>query len=182
MSVSTTTFAERLKRIEEGRENAKGNIILHVGDNEMRVRSLEEVRRPSRVRELLQGALYSLNLVWAFLIGLFAVAFVVALQAHMFTLPQTASEMFGDGQIILSMALGTSFAYVLRWILRLRGRSLNVVQLVAVGFAVCSLHNLAFWMPELSAVLFTPKWVEMYQASAAPDTFVFRGTVIGFGV
>ncbi len=175
MAVSTTTFNERLRRIEAERARAKGRILLHVGGEEIAVRSLAEIapeicgEKPRR--------LGGLKAVLAFALGTLAVALAVALKVRFMPVSVEQALSFGEGQTVVMLALGAGLSFVLTFAFGLRGGAAMTGQMLGVVLAVSALHNLAFWAPGAAEMLFTKDWVEVQRVSAVPDSLIFRGVV-----
>lgn len=181
MSVSTTNFSERLARIETSRSRHAGTIALHVGEREVYVRSLESMRvRESLGKRILGNALYPLSFIFAFAVGAMALPISVAIRARVSPFPAAVDAATGDAPLIVSMVLGMMTSVVLSQLFRMRAKELATAQAVGVWAAVSLMHNLAFWMPDLSSLLFTPEWVALQTHIAMPDSFMFRGLVFQF--
>lgn len=181
MSVSTTNFSDRLARIEQTRLRHAGTIALHVGDQEVYVRSLEALKpRESAGSRILHNILYPLSFVIAFAIGAVSLPISVAIRARIVAFPGVEEAATGDAPLLLALALGMMTSFVLSQAFRLGSKELATAQAIGVWAAVCTLHNLAFWMPDLSALVFTPEWVSLQTHLATPDTIMFRGLVFQF--
>lgn len=178
MTVSTTNFSDRLARIERTRASHAGSFALHVGEAEVYVKSLEALRpREGGARRLMRNALYPLSFVMAFGLGALALPISTAIRARLVPFPAAAEAPTGDAPLILAMVLGMMVSFVLTQAFRLRAKELTLAQSAGVWAALCLMHNLAFWLPDLSAMLFTPEWVALQTQIAQPDTFMFRGLI-----
>lgn len=181
MAVSTTQLSERLARIEASRARNAGKIALHVGEAEVYVTSLEALRpREGGARRLMRNALYPLSFVAAFAVGAASLPISTAVRARIVPYPSVAEAPAGDAPMIVAMVLGLMVSLVLAQALRFRAKELATAQAAGVWAAFCTLHNLAFWLPDLSALLFTPEWVALQQHMTLPGTAMFRGLVFQF--
>ncbi|TMV92977.1 hypothetical protein FGG78_06750 [Thioclava sp. BHET1] len=178
MSLASTNFSERLARIEKTSARGKSGVVLHVGDQELRVRSLEALRRSQTKTVCAPRAIHPLAFPVAIVIGMAGAALSVALRARFMTPELTA--MIQDYSGISAFGAALVLAMVLGAMLRLSAMRLVLWQALGVMLALASLHNLAFWRPELSAQVFTPHWVAQQMAGQNPRTLVIGETRIEF--
>lgn len=171
MTISTASFNERLDRIERERQRHKGRIVLHVGADEVMVKTLEDmsVKMQGAKRTKTSG----LVLMIAGVFGVLAFAASVALRARFLPLP-APEHVLGDVPMAIGIGLGLIVASVLGPLLGLRGTPAWIAQAAGVIFAAATLHNLAFWVPEEASLAFTADWVQLQQTATAPDSIVFR--------
>lgn len=180
MAISSASFNERLARIEAESRRSKGMITLHVGDQEVRVQAVGQLKKPEkRSRTLLRNALFPIGFVAAFVLGMLSVAISTAVRMQLVAVP-SAQELAqaGDAPMIIGgvIALATSFG--LAQIVRLNSKLFGAAQTVGVIAGISLLHNLAFWEPELSAQLFSPEWVALQEHTTQPDSLIFRGVIV----
>lgn len=177
MTISTASFNERLSRIERERARTKGRVVLHVGAEEVLVRSVEEfagVRAPAP-----HGTVSALAVALCVTLGMVSYAASVALRARFLSLPE-AGQVLSDRAMLIGVGCGLVLAVALGLVLRLRGTGLWAAQLSGVVLAAMTLHNLAFWAPDQARLAFTSRWVESTQAATAPASLVFRETLFTF--
>ena len=177
MTISTTSFNERLSRIERERARTKGRVVLHVGAEEVLVRSVEEfagVRAPAP-----HGTVSALAVALCVTLGVVSYAASVALRARFLSLPE-AGQVLSDRAMLIGVGCGLVLAVALGLVLRLRGTGLWAAQLSGVVLAAMMLHNLAFWAPDQARLAFTSRWVESTQAATAPASLVFRAKLFTF--
>lgn len=180
MAISSASFNERLARIDAESRRSKGMITLHVGDQELRVRSVGKLQKPtSRGLTLLRNALFPFGFVAAFGLGMLSVAVSTAVRMQVTVVP-SAQELAqaGDAPMILGafIALATSFGFA--QIFRLNSKVFTGAQSLGVIAGIGLLHNLAFWQPELSALLFSPDWVTLQAQVAQPDSLMLHGLIV----
>lgn len=180
MAISSASFNERLARIEAETRRSKGMITLHVGDQELRVRSIGAHKMPvRRGAMLLRNALFPFGFVAAFGLGMFSVAVSTAVRMQVTVMP-SAQELAqaGDAPMILGafIALATSMGFA--QIFRLNSKAFSMAQTLGVIAGIGLLHNLAFWQPDLSALMFSPDWVALQEQVAQPDSLMLRGLVV----
>lgn len=182
MTVSSASFNERLARIEASKGRAKGAMVLHVGEEALRVRSLRSLRPRKSIAKRVAGLCSGpLRLVAA--LGLGATAFVVVtvIKTIFFSVP-SAQEWSSqtDASYLLAVAAAVCMSMLVAQIFQLNSAQLGAVQVLGVIAAMLTLHNLAFWHPDLCKRLFSPEWVLLQQAVAQPDTLMYRGFVLPF--
>lgn len=182
MTVSATSFNERLARIEAQHGRTKGRVVLHVGSEEVLVRSLSALGKATKPhRTFLANALYPIGFVAAFGLGMVSVVVSTAVKLRMMPLP-SAEELrtAGDSPMILGAIVAIATSLGLAQLLRLNSKVLSSAQTAGVLAAIMTLHNVAFWDPDLAAQLFTPDWVKLQEQVAVPDSLIFRGIVVPF--
>lgn len=180
MTISTASFSERLNRIERERARFKGQLTLHVGDQELHVQTLEQIGARADVQVPARPAFLSLRVMAAVLLGLLAVPLSVAIRARVFALPGEKAQALSDPQMILGIGAALLVSVVLAQILRLRATPLIAAQGLGVVAGVGTLHNLAFAAPALAAQVISPDWVAAQQAWTEPGTLILHGTVFAF--
>lgn len=180
MAISSASFNERLERIEAESRRSKGMITLHVGEQELHVRSLGALQKPAgRGLTLLRNALFPLGFVAAFALGMLSVAVSTAVRMQVSVVPSAQDiAQAGDAPMLLGgfIALATSLGFA--QVFRLNSKIYSGAQLAGVIAGISLLHNLAFWQPELSALLFSPDWVALQEQIAEPDSLMFRGLIV----
>jgi len=185
MTISTTSFNERLARIEAHQRQCKGKVTLHIGEREVQVRSgspIWEMKPQSRGGALVRNVLYPVSFVGAFVLGVISVVVSSAVRFHFAAVP-TAEQLnaAGDSQMILGGIIAMIASMGFAMLFRLNSRVLTPAQSAGVLAGVSTLHNLAFWVPDLATQLFTPDWVALQQQIAMPDSLIFRGLIVPFG-
>lgn len=177
MVQGNASFNARLSRIAQNNAASTGRMRLHVGEREMLVRSVQSVHpNPSRVRRGLKNLLYLLCFPGAFAVG--AIAFVVVMVVRVKLLPSSEigimdlEGMFNDlicagGAFLVSVVVGSK--------IRLKSPDLAAAQSAGTLLMMCTLHNLAFWEPQLAASLFSKTWVEVQKQTNMPNTLAYRG-------
>ncbi|PYF12970.1 hypothetical protein C8J30_101354 [Rhodobacter viridis] len=173
-------FNARLDRIAQNKAAATGRIRLHVGDQEVFVRSLESLKpRETIAVGLLRNLAHLISFVLAFGLGMLAYALSTA--ARMQLTDPTAKDPILAGfesNELLGGLLALAISLGLAQVFRLSSRTLGAAQTAGVFAAIVSLHNLAFWTPELASMVFTPNWVETKHASAVPNSLIYRSLVV----
>lgn len=179
MTISTASFNDRLARIEAQQRATKGKFVLHVGEKEVLVRSLESTRKPqSRARTLLGNALFPLAFVGAFALGILAVVVSNIVRFQLMGVPGAAQlQSAGDAPMILGVVVSMAASMGLAEMFRLNSKVFTPAQSMGVMAGVTMLHNLAFWAPDLAAKAFTADWVALQQQIAAPNSLIFRGVI-----
>jgi len=173
-------FNERLNRIAQNKAASTGRMRLHVGDREVLVRSLDSLKpRETPVIGMIRNLSHVMSFVLAFGLGMltYAVSTAVRMQLTDPTAKDPISAGFASNELLggfLALAISLGLAQVFR----LSSRTLSAAQTAGVFVAIVSLHNLAFWTPELASILFTPNWVETNHASAVPNSLIYRGLVV----
>ncbi|MBC7143794.1 MAG: hypothetical protein H5U24_00145 [Thioclava marina] len=176
MTISSTSFNDRLTRIEKISAKNKGRVVLHVGDREMNVRADSAMLRgaiaePRTKRRLL-----------AFIpaLGTGVAGFVLAsvLREHFMT-PQIA-EAIGTHADLALFGAALLVAFVIGLFFKLLSTKLVMLQALGVVIAMAGLHNLAFWQPALASSVFSEAWVQQKVAETEPRTLTYAGAVIHF--
>lgn len=175
MTMSSASFNERLRRIEKSQ--AGGKMVLHVGDSEWSVKSLDDITKKIAV-EAPKARLSLGKMIWALLFGAVAVIGGTAMRNHL--MPLEAGAQLDDMHFLISGAFAFALSFVLAQVFRLRSKVLIVLQVLAIVAGLSTLHNLAFWQPALSAQAFSVEWVELQRAQAVENSVMFRDTVIPF--
>lgn len=174
MSISSASFNERLLRIEAERRRTKGRVVLHVGAEEVMVRSLDDLAGKNAAQLRKHGSL--LRFPFALAIGALAFAASVALRARFLPLP-APKDVLADMPWLIGLGLGLALALVVGPLLGLRGMRNWSGLALGVVLASATLHNLAFWAPDKASLAFTPDWVHLQQVATAPDSIVFRAQI-----
>lgn len=176
MTISSASFNERLRRIEKSQ--AGGKMVLHVGDSEWSVKSLDDITKKKMLVEAPKARLSVGKMIWALIFGAAAVIGGTALRNHL--MPLEAGAQLDDMHFLISGAFAFALSFVLAQVFRLRSKVLIVLQVLAIVAGLSTLHNLAFWQPALSAQAFSVEWVELQRAQAVENSVMFRDTVIPF--
>ncbi len=171
MAISTASFNERLQRIEAGQQRNKGRMVLHVGEAELKVRTLDDLRLPGRDKAAPRGS--ALVFAVALVLGGLAYAVSAALRARFFPMP-APEALLADLPWATGLGFGLVMAALLGPLFGLRGRSNWAGLALGVVLASACLHNLAFWAPAQAELAFTSDWVNLHQAATEPGSLMFR--------
>jgi len=177
MSLASTNFSDRLSRIESSQKRLKGGVVLHVGDNEMRVRSVSELRRAVAQEKTTTG-FRPFAFLGATVLGTFGVVVALALRERILT-PQIAALINNHPQLAVFGAALLS-AMIVGFFLRLTSVKLLAFQIAGILLTMATLHNLAFWQPQIAAQVFSRDWVAHQTATHAARTVIFGQTTIPF--
>jgi hypothetical protein len=176
-----TDFDARLARIAHGKQYAAGHMRLHVGEREVLVRSLRDLQPgEAKARSVLRNAAYPLSFVAAFGVGMLSLAVSTAVRMALAPPSMQALQTPGDQTQLIGGVIAIATSFGIAQLFRLNSKELGAAQTAGVFAALMTLHNIAFWQPELAAKVFTPAWVEAQQRGAVPDSLMFRGLVVPF--
>ncbi|KEO59319.1 hypothetical protein [Thioclava indica] len=177
MSLASTNFTDRLSRIESSQKRLKGGVVLHVGDAELKVRSISELRRVVPQKQKSTG-FRPFAFLGATVLGVFGVVAALALREHFMT-PQIA-DLIKDYPNLAVSGTALLIAMIVGFFLRLTSTKLITFQIIGIFLALATLHNLAFWQPEIAAQVFSPNWVNEQSATHVARTVIIGQTTIPF--
>lgn len=177
MSLASTNFTDRLSRIESSQKRLKGGVVLHVGDSELKVRSISELRRVVPQKQKSTG-FRPFACLGATILGAFGGVAALALREHFMT-PQIAAAI-KDYPNLAVYGTALLIAMIVGFFLRLTTTRLIVLQAIGIFLTMATLHNFAFWQPKIAAQVFSPNWVAEQSATQVPRTVVIGQTTIPF--
>lgn len=176
MAISNTSFAERLQRLDQRKDLHETRLVFHVGNQEVDAGARAPRKRITRSREIAGNFAYLMSIVGAFALG--AIALVVGLFVRNTLAPMGADAEFDLGYLALSGVISLVIAFVLAEMFRITKGVHKTAQTIGIFIAISLIHNLAWWFPVTSTILFGEGWVQMQLLNTEPDTFKFRELVI----
>lgn len=172
MAISNTSFAERLQRIDQRKDLRETRLMLHVGNQEVDAGARAPRKRITRSRELLGNLGYVLSFVGAFCLGV--IALPIGLFVRNTLAPMGADAEFDLGYLALSGVISLVIAFVLAEMFRITKGLHKTAQTIGIFLAISLIHNLAWWFPITSTILFGEGWVQMQIYNTEPNTLKFR--------
>lgn len=126
--------------------------------------------KSSRISRGFHNALYPLSVIAAFFVGVLSILIVRHVRFHLLGEIDAQSWTF-VGDILIAMG-GT---WAIMQLLRFNDKVYKAAQTLGVFFAFLTMHNLAFWAPNVMSFLFSPDWVAWQQENAQPNSLYWRG-------
>lgn len=176
MAISNTSFSERLARINQRKVLLETRRILHVGEQEVDAGARAHGKRARRLRALAGNLGYLLGVIGAFLLGV--IALPIGLFVRNIFNPLGTNSTLDLGYLLLSGAISLVIAFVLAEMFRITKGIHKTAQTIGVFLAFSLVHNLAWWFPVTSTLVFGEGWVQMQLYTTEPGTLKFRGLEI----
>ena len=155
---SQTNFQERIQRISKEKERTKAKVSA--------------AHRTSKTRQLLINAKYPLSICAAAFSGLAAVFLVRYLRFQLMG-PEEISN--GIAVFALDAILAIAGCMAVKELFRMHSPEFKAAQGVGVFIMVITMHNFAFWAPNLMSSAFSRDWVVAQETYAMPNSILLGG-------
>lgn len=121
---------------------------------------------------------FPLAIVGAFLVAILAVFMARYARFHLF--PGDPSGV-SDISLVIDAALAAGVGFIFRSAMRFETKEFMSANVAGILFAVCTLHNLVHWYPDVYDDLFSPEYTDAVLLMTDSNSILFRGYSIPIG-